>query len=146
MTTTYPATVREPLDRPRLLRLAIRSESVPAGAPQVTHGVVAQIEGGFFVAGPPATSFNIVALWAGQPPGLVSVGCVPTEPNAAVEVWCVHETESPDADAACAARMQVERHGTQVTLTCPDLTPEESGESAAPGRYGLVVDVIWEDG
>jgi hypothetical protein len=40
----------------------------------------------------------------------------------------------------------VERHGTQVTLTCPDLTPEEFGESAEPGRYGLVVDVVWEDG
>jgi hypothetical protein len=116
--------------------MAIRAESVPAGAPAVAHGVVARIEGGFFVAGPPPTPFHTVALWAGVPPGTVSVGCVPTSPDAAVEVWSVHETEAP-ADPAGATRVQVERYGAVVTLTCLD-----------PGHAdtGLVVDLLWEDG
>jgi hypothetical protein len=126
------ADLREPLDRPRLLRLSIRSEAVPAGAPVVAHGVVARVEGGFFAAGPPATVFHTVALWAGQPPGLVQVGCVPTSPDAVVEVWGVHETETPGG----TVRMRVERDGDRATLTCPDLGPDGDG---------LIVDVQWED-
>lgn len=133
-----PAPVRQPLDRPRLLRLAIRAESVPAGAPPVAHGVVARIEGGYFVAGPPPTPFHTVALWAGIAPGMVSVGCVPTEPAAAVEVWLVHETEAPTdpADPVAAGRTRVEGYGAEVTLTCLD--PDHEGT-------GLVVDLRWED-
>lgn len=132
-----PFGLREVLDRPRILRLAIRSESVPAGAPPVAHGVVARIEGGFFVAGPPPTPFHTVALWAGVPPGVVSVGCVPTSADAAVEVWGVHETEAAEPAPGHRGRLLVERYGATVTLTCAD-----------PGHpdTGLVVDLLWEDG
>jgi hypothetical protein len=136
----YPPAVREVLDRPRLLRLAIRAESVPAGGAAVAHGVVARIEGGFFVAGPPPTPFHTVALWAGVPPGTVSVGCVPTSPDAAVEVWTVHETEAPQPAGAGPAR--VERYGARMTLTCADPATGATGQDAA----GLVVDLLWEDG
>ncbi|HVQ90734.1 MAG TPA: hypothetical protein VMU51_06835 [Mycobacteriales bacterium] len=133
MTAGPPVALREPLDRPRLLRMAIRSESVPDGAPLVAHGVVARIEGGFFVAGPPPTPFHTVALWAGIAPGTVSVGCVPTSPDAAIEVWGVHETESAQPPVR---PLRVERYGALVTLTCTD-----------PGHpdTGLVVDLRWED-
>jgi hypothetical protein len=117
--------------------MAIRSESVPAGEPPVGHGVVARIEGGFFVAGPPPTPFHTVALWAGVPPGVVSVGCVPTSPDAAVEVWGVHETEAAGPQPGRRGQLHVQRYGAIVTLTCAD-----------PGHTdtGLIVDLIWEDG
>jgi hypothetical protein len=128
--------LREVVDRPRIMRLAIRTETVPAGVPPVAHGVVARIEGGYFVAGPPATPFHTVALWAGAGPGVVSVGCVPTSAEAAVEVWGVHESEAA-LDPAAAGALNVERYGSIVTLTCPD-----------PGHAdtGLIVDMLWEDG
>jgi hypothetical protein len=132
--------LREPLERPRVFRMAIRSESVPVGMPEVAHGVVAHIEGGYFVAGPPVTPFHTVALWAGAPLGVVSVGCVPTGAGAAVEVWGVHETEA--ADPTPGHSVSVQRYGDpgveRVTLTCRDATDE--------GDPGLVVDLLWEDG
>jgi hypothetical protein len=133
-----PAPVRQPLDRPLLLRMSIRAESLPAGGPAVAHGVIARIEGGFFVAGPPPTPFHTVALWAGVPPGMASVGCLPTSADAAVEVWVVHETEAAadPADPAEAGRVRVDRYGAEVTLTCLD--PGHEGT-------GLVVDLHWED-
>jgi hypothetical protein len=118
--------------------MAIRTESVPAGAPTVAHGLIARIEGGFFVAGPPPTPFHTVALWAGVPPGTVSVGCVPTSADAAVQVWVVHETEAPDdpTELAGGGRVRVEGYGAAVTLTCLD--PGHEGT-------GLVADLRWED-
>jgi protein-S-isoprenylcysteine O-methyltransferase Ste14 len=131
--------LREPVERPRLLRMAIRSESVPAGAPDPGHGVVAHIEGGFFVAGPPATPFHTVALWAGTPPGVVSVGCVPTGAGATVEVWQVHE---PAGAAPPDHAVSVRRYGGVVTLTCRDADAEGTDAEGT----GLVVDLLWEDG
>lgn len=140
MTAWVPAaaTLREPVDRPRLLRMAIRAETVPAAGPEVAHGVVAHIDGGYFVAGPPATPFHTVALWAGSPQTAVAVGCLPTDRVATVEVWAVHETETgaavePTADGA----VRVERYGDRVTLICRDDVAEDAE---------LIVDLVWEDG
>jgi hypothetical protein len=140
VTTWVPtATVlREPLDRPRLLRIAIRAESVPADGPEVAHGVVARVEGGYFVAGPPATPFHTVALWAGSPQTAVALGCMPTDRAAAVEVWAVHETQTgASVEPTAGGTVQVERYGDMVTLTCRDSVSEDAS---------LIVDLLWEDG
>jgi hypothetical protein len=141
--TVRPSEVvlREPVRRPRLLRMAIRSEAVPAGAADPGHGVVAHIEGGFFVAGPPATPFHTVALWAGTPPGVVSVGCVPTEDGAAVEVWEVHEPASAEVPQHAVT---VRRYRGVTTLTCRDADADDTDPDA--DGAGLVVDLLWEDG
>lgn len=123
--------LRERLDRPRLLRLAIRGESVPADGPVPAHGVVARVEGGFLVAGPPPTPFHTVALWAGGPPYAVSVGCEPTEADAAVEIWIVRAV----APGAAPGATRVERYGDLVTLTF----------ATSAGEAEFVVDALWED-
>ncbi len=129
--------LRERLDRPRLLRLVIRAQSisadqsVPADGPVPAHGVVARVEGGFLVAGPPPTPFHTVALWASGPPYAVAVGCEPTEANAAVEIWIVRA----GAAGAAPAATRVERYGDLVTLTV----------ATSAGEAEFVVDALWED-
>jgi len=139
MTLGLPETValREPVDRPRLLRLAIRSESAPVDGPEVSRGVVARIEGGYFVAGPPATPFHTVALWANSPQTAVAVGCMPVDAETTVEVRAVRESAEAEPGPAAADRVEVHRYGGVVTLTCLD------GADSAPA---LVVDLLWEDG
>jgi hypothetical protein len=119
--------LREPVDRPRLLRLAIRSET-GSGA-DVARGVVAHIDGGYFLAGPPATPLHTVALWAGLPPYVLSLGCLPTERVATVEVWPARESVEDPAPGP----VTIERYGEVVTLTRGD------------GDGELVVDLVWAD-
>jgi hypothetical protein len=136
--TPAAAALREPLERPRLLRMAIRAESIAAGGVDVAHGVVARVEGGYFVAGPPATPFHTVVLWAGSALTAVAVGCVPVDPDATVEVCGVHETDAAGgAEPVGNGAVEVRRYGGLVTLTCRDGSAEDTG---------MIVDLLWEDG
>jgi hypothetical protein len=129
-----PVLLREPLDRPRLLRMTIRGERAPVEGPEVAQGVAARVDGGVFVAGPPLGVFHTVEMWAGAERNAVSVGCVPTRAGATVEIWNLL-----DAGAVAGAEpgtVEAARSGDHVTLTC----------RAGPPGAELVVDVLWEDG
>jgi hypothetical protein len=123
--------LREPLDRPRLLRIAIRGECVPSDGPEPAQGVAARVEGGVFVAGPPLGVFHTVEMWAGAERNAVSVGCVPTTAGAVVEIWNLADP------AGRSGTVEAVRSGELITVSC---------RPGVPAGAELVVDVLWEDG
>lgn len=129
--------VRHQLDRPQLMALAIRGESLPAGAGRVRHALAARITGGVFVAGPPERRFDLVVLRAGDAPAPIRLACLPGPDGAVVRLWVVREAEGA---APVPVPTRVEQDPRRTVLICHDPAP-----GVAPVELpSLVADVRWQ--